>query len=91
MKDEMDFVNPPRKLVGNYNLILQHAYDEQMAFVTEQLSITLRENLRLRAIEKAARDYYLGYVQDEADDWECCFEDAQHERAKALRDALGEK
>jgi len=46
---------------------------------------------RLRTIEKAARDYYLGYAQDEADDAECCIVETQHEHAKALRDALGEK
>ena len=46
---------------------------------------------RLRTIEKAAREYYMGYVQDEADDMECCISEKQHEHAKALRDALGEK
>jgi hypothetical protein len=46
---------------------------------------------RLLAIEKAARDYYLGYVQDEAAELAVCISEIQHEQAIALRDALGEK
>lgn len=55
------------------------------------LTAQTKEIGRLRAVEAAARDYYLGYVQDEADDKECCIVEEQHEHAKALRDALGEK
>lgn len=42
---------------------------------------------RLRAIEKAARAYYLGYCQDEADEEGIC--DLEQQRAaQALRDAI---
>ena len=42
----------------------------------------------LKAVAKAARRYFVGYVQDEADDMECCISEDQHEDAKALEKAL---
>ena len=42
----------------------------------------------LEAVRKAAYDYFMCAVQDEADDLECCVSDNQHELAKTLRDAL---
>jgi hypothetical protein len=60
--------------------------------VSQDCPACMQEEIdRLRVIEKAARDYYLGYVQDEAAEWEGCISEIQHEHAKALRDALGEK
>jgi hypothetical protein len=44
----------------------------------------------LKAVAKAARRYFVGYVQDEADDMECCISEAQHEDAKALKQALAD-
>lgn len=43
----------------------------------------------LKAVAKAARRYFVGYVQDEAEDLECCISEDQHEDAKALEKALG--
>jgi hypothetical protein len=52
--------------------------------------LMIAESSRLQAIERAARAYYLSYVQDEAESAEdCVCGDEQHEAAKALRDALG--
>ncbi len=42
----------------------------------------------LLAVERAARSYFDHYLQDEAEDLECCFEELQHERAVALKVAL---
>jgi hypothetical protein len=39
-------------------------------------------------LEKAAREYFDGYVQDEASDRTCCCTEGQHESAKRLRAAL---
>jgi len=47
----------------------------------------MREALLLDVF-KAASVYYGCYVQDEAEDLECCISHEQHEAAKALRDAL---
>jgi hypothetical protein len=45
----------------------------------------------LKAVAKAARHYFVGYVQDEADDAECCpAGEEQHEDAKALETALAD-
>ena len=52
------------------------------------INADLAELPNLRAIESAARDYFMCAVQDEADDLECCVTERQHELAKALRDAL---
>lgn len=50
------------------------------------------ELLRLRRIEAAARDYFVHYVQDEADNPEdCTCGHPQHERAVELRTALNER
>jgi len=42
----------------------------------------------LRAIQKAAWDYFNHAVQDEADDRDNCIDDEQHRLACVLRDAL---
>jgi len=47
----------------------------------------MREALLLDVF-KAASVYYGCYVQDEAEELECCISHEQHEAAKALRDAL---
>lgn len=44
--------------------------------------------LELQAVEKAARKYFAGYVQDEAAERECCISDDQHADAQALQAAL---
>ncbi len=48
------------------------------------------EMTTLKAVAKAARRYFVGYVQDEADDMECCISEDQHEDAKALERALAD-
>lgn len=61
-----------------------------MILQSKEVSALRAEIERLQAIERAARAYFMGYVQDEADDPEDCIcGEEQHERAKALRDALG--
>lgn len=42
----------------------------------------------LKVVAKAARRYFVGYVQDEAAEREVCICDEQHEDAKALEEAL---
>jgi len=42
----------------------------------------------LVAVEKAARNYFMYAIQDEANERECCVDDEQHRRAIALKDAL---
>jgi hypothetical protein len=44
----------------------------------------------LRAVADAARRYFIGYVQDEADDMERCISEQQHKDAKALDKALAD-
>jgi hypothetical protein len=44
----------------------------------------------LRALAAAARRYFVGYVQDEAAERECCLSDEQHEDAQALEQALAD-
>jgi len=48
------------------------------------------ELARLRRIEQAARCYFTRYCRDQAEDERLCVS-GQHEDAKALRDALGER
>ena len=52
--------------------------------------VTISELEALRAVAKAARRYFVGYVQDEADEMECCISEQQHEDARALRSALAD-
>ena len=47
-----------------------------------------RREALLLDVFKAASVYYGCYVQDEAEELECCISHEQHEAAKALRDAL---
>lgn len=51
---------------------------------------TARELDALKAVAKAARRYFVGYVQDEAAEIECCISEDQHEDAKALESALAD-
>jgi hypothetical protein len=53
----------------------------------EDRPATIDEHRALRAIEKAARAYYLGYCQDEADEEGIC-DLRQQMAARDLRDAL---
>lgn len=54
------------------------------------IDVLCDEHERLRAVADAAAVYYEHYVHDEADDVEACVcGREQHERAAALRDALG--
>lgn len=48
------------------------------------------EMATLKAVAKAARRYFVGYVQDEAAELECCLSEDQHEDAKALERALND-
>lgn len=43
---------------------------------------------KLRRVYEAARRYFVGYVQDEAEDLECCISEDQHNDAKELEAAL---
>lgn len=48
----------------------------------------VKEIIRLRAIEEAAKSYYMHFLQDEADEPDLCMWQDQHEAAKALKHAL---
>jgi len=70
--------NPEGRLTDHSNRP-KHAIGETM---------TDPEKDALKAVAKAARRYFVGYVQDEAEDMECCLSEDQHEDAKALEKAL---
>lgn len=74
-----------------------HGDRAQAAWWEGQCEQLVRQNEQLRAqvaaatrAVKAANSYYGCYVQDAADDIECCISPEQHEAAKELRDALRE-
>jgi chromosome segregation ATPase len=46
------------------------------------------EAARLQRVVRAARAYYVGYCQDEAESRDCCVDGEQHDAAQELRDAL---
>lgn len=82
----------PQALRTFRNSLTGHALTtSEKADALQILSECADEIERLRRVEAAARDYYMGYVQDEADDdgrevTGCC--ETQHLYAQALRDAL---
>lgn len=59
-----------------------------MGLFSEMMDESSAEKSALIAVAKAARRYFVGYVQDEAAEREFCISDEQHEDAKALERAL---